>query len=102
MATLYTNYDNPSAFIEIAHKFLMNLLLYFMHKKWPYPGENYAKTFFQIFFQETHSKSFCIFFLGNKSLLSTFDPQTISLYPMIHSKKILQKKMALSRRTHLI
>ena len=55
MATLYTNYDNPSAFIEIAYKFLMNLLLYFMHKKWPYPGENYAKTFFQIFFQETYS-----------------------------------------------
>ena len=80
----------------------MKLLLYFTHKKWPYPGENYAKTFFQFFFQETYSKSFCIFFLGNKSLLSTFDPKTISLYPIIHSKKILQKKMALSRRTHLI
>ena len=31
-----------------------------------------------------------------------FDPQTMSLYPIIHSKKILQKKMALSRRTHLM
>ena len=97
----FTQYDDSEASIE-TDKFLMNLLLYFMHKKWPYPWENYAKTFFQFFFQETHSQSFRLFFPGNKSVLSTFDSQTMSLYPIIHSKIIFQKKMALSMRTHLI
>ena len=61
-----------------------------------------CKNVFSNFFQETHSQSFRLFFPGNKSVLSTFDPQTMSLYPIIHSKIIFQRKMALSMRTHLI
>ena len=43
-----------------------------------------------------------VIFPRYKSVLSTFDPQTMSLYPIIHSKIIFQRKMALSMRTHLI
>ena len=88
------DYHNPN---KISEYLITIFPLKFMPKKWYYPGENSKNHFFLLLQKKWSRMGSKLFFLESKNHFSGLYKKIMIKNPLIASKKILQKKMVLSR-----